>query len=427
MQLENSARSYHIFLGYSAHKRISFDVKALFTSIPQDFALECIKTFLQSNNSIFQKTKLNIQEICDMISLCFQAAFFKFDGNIFHQVIGTPMGSPASVVIAEIVMQRIEQLIMPLIENQIIFWYRYVDDVITCIDMEKITETLQNINSVNESIQFTMEQEENLTLNYLDLKLSRKNDGSLNFSIFRKPTHTEKYLDFDSNHPLEHKNSVVQSLMHRAFNLCDEELRQQEIDHVSNVLENNGYPKGMIKKIEQRTRRNFNRSNSNNQVGQEPEVEKKSYISIPYIPGTSERLKRLFKRYNLEVAHLPTRKLRSEICHLKDKKTPQEKAGVVYRIDCENCDARYVGETGRQVRDRMAEHEKDIQMKKPASKVSEHVQQTGHRFKFNEVSILDNSNHRKTRLHLESIHTFKDTNAINRSLILNSTYQPLFS
>ena len=247
------------------------------------------------------------------------------------------------------------------------------------------------------------------------------------FLFSRKPTHTEKYLDFDSNHPLEHKNSVVQSLMHRAFNLCDEELRQQEIDHVSNVLENNGYPKGMIKKIEQRTRRNFNRSNSNNQVGQEPEVEKKSYISIPYIPGTSERLKRLFKRYNLEVAHLPTRKLRSEICHLKDKKTPQEKAGVVYRIDCENCDARYVGETGRQVRDRMAEHEKDIQMKKPASKVSEHVQQTGHRFKFNEVSILDNSNHRKTRLHLESIHTFKDTNAINRSLILNSTYQPLFS
>ena len=128
---------------------------------------------------------------------------------------------------------------------------------------------------------------------YLDLKLSRNNDGTLNFSIFCKPTRTEKYLDFNSNHPLEHKNSVVQSLMHRAFNLCDEELRQQEIDHVSNVLENNGYPKGMIKKFEQRTRRNFSRSNSNNQVGQEPEVEKKSYISIPYFPETSEILKRL--------------------------------------------------------------------------------------------------------------------------------------
>ena len=154
---------------------------------------------------------------------------------------------------------------------------------------------------------------------------------------------------------------------------------------------------------------------------------RKSHIFLSRISLELRKYWKYFKRYNLEVAHLPTRKLRSEICHLKVKKTLQEKAGVVYRIDCENCDASYVGETGRQVRNRMAEHENDIRMKKPASKVSEHVQQTGHRFKFNDVSILDNSNHRKTRLHLESIHTFKDTNAINRSLILNSTYQPLFS
>ena len=32
----------------------------------------------------------------------------------------------------------------------------------------------------------------------------------------------------------------------------------------------------------------------------------------------------------------------------------------------------------------------------------------------------------QTRRHLESIHTYKQTNSINRSLILNSTYQPLF-
>ena len=117
----------------------------------------------------------------------------------------------------------------------------------------------------------------------------------------------------------------------------------------------------------------------------------------------------------------------SELCKLKDKKTAHEKAGVVYRIDCGNCDAKYVGETGRQVKERMLEHQRDIRTKKPASKVYEHVRDTGHDFKFNEVSVLDNSSHRKTRLHLESIHTFKETNSINRSLILNPTYWPLFS
>ena len=386
----------------ATHSLISFDVKALFTSIPQDFALECVESFLQNNNSIFQKTKMNIKEISDMISLCFQSAFFKFDNKIFRQVTGTPMGSPASVVIAEIVMQKIEQLIMPMIEDHIVFWYRYVDDVLTCIENDKVIEILDKINSVNSNIQFTMEKEENSIINYLDLKLTRNNNGTLSFSIYRKPTHTEKYLDFQSNHPLEHKNSVVQSLMYRAFNLCDSDFREQEVNHVSDILENNGYPRGIIKKFEEKTRRKFNRNGSYREINEGTEAAEKSYASIPYIPGISERLKRIFGKYNLEVAHQPTRKLRSELCNLKDKKTAHEKSGVVYRVDCNNCEAKYVGETGRQVRDRMAEHQKDIQTKKPASKVSDHVRETGHNFNFEDVLILDSSNHRKPRLHLES-------------------------
>ena len=103
--------------------------------------------------------------------------------TIFRQVTGTPMGSPASVVIAEIVMQRIEQLIMPLIENQIMFWYRYVDDVITCVKIDHISSILDKINSVNNNIQFTMEEEENSVLNYLDLKITRNSDQKLSFKI----------------------------------------------------------------------------------------------------------------------------------------------------------------------------------------------------------------------------------------------------
>ena len=174
-----------------SYKMVSFDVKALFTSIPQDFAQECLKTFLQSNNGIFQKTKLNVDELCEMVSLCFEASFFKFNGTVFRQVTGTPMGSPMSVVIAEIVMQNIEKSIMNLISDRIVFWYRYVDDIIACIRTDVISDTLNKINSVNENIQFTMEMEENSILNYLDLKLARKDDGTTQFSIFREPTHTD--------------------------------------------------------------------------------------------------------------------------------------------------------------------------------------------------------------------------------------------
>ena len=234
-------------------------------------------------------------------------------------------------------------------------------------------------------------------------------------------------MDFGSNHPFEHKYSVVDSLMHRAVNLSDPEFREEEINHVSDVLQNNGYPRSMIKKSEQKAKSKLSRNCQRTQINDEPQAEERSFLSIPYIPGISERLKRIFSKYDVKVAHKPTRKLRTELCKLKDEKTAHEKAGVVYRIDCGSCDAKYVGETGRQVKERMLEHQRDIRTKKPASKVYEHVRDTGHDFKFNEVSVLDNASHRKTRLHLESIHTFKETNSINRSLILNPTYRPLFS
>ena len=131
-------------------------------------------------------------------------------------------------------------------------------------------------------------------------------------------------------------------------------------------------------------------------------------MSFPYIQGTSERVKRVLNKYRIEVAHKPSRSLRTELCRLKDSKTAPEKSGVVYKINCGNCDAKYVGETGRQVKDRMVEHERDLKNKKPASKVYEHVKNTGHSFKFEDVAVLDNCSHKKTRLHLESIHTFKE-------------------
>ena len=95
--------------------------------------------------------------------------------------------------------------------------------MIACIDKDSLQSSLSEINSINSHIQFTEEVEENSCLNFLDLKVTRKIDGHLSFSIYRKPTHTDKYLNFGSSHPLEHKNSVIRSLIHRASTLCDDD------------------------------------------------------------------------------------------------------------------------------------------------------------------------------------------------------------
>ena len=53
-------------------------------------------------------------------------------------------------------------------------------------------------------------------LPFLDVLLEHNDDGSLSTSVYLKPSHTDRYLDFTSDLPLMHKASVVKSLFNRA-------------------------------------------------------------------------------------------------------------------------------------------------------------------------------------------------------------------
>ena len=150
-----------------------------------------------------------------------------------------------------------------------------------------------------------------------------------------------------------------------------------------------------------------------------------SYISAPYIHGTSERVAKILRPHGVNLAHKPSRTLKHELCHLKDKKPVAQKSGVVYGLACQDCSATYVGETGRFVKDRMREHQNDVIKGKRLTKVYGHVNQTGHTFDFDNIKVYDSSSSVKTRLQLESIYTCLEPNPINRSVTLPSAYHPL--
>ena len=95
---------------------------------------------------------------------------------------------------------------------------------------------------------------------------------------------------------------------------------------------------------------------------------------MPYIKGTSERLKRAFKSHEVTLVHKPFNSLRSQLFYVKDKTENLKKCGTVYHIHCEQCDKDYVGETSRLLKKtRVKEH-----LSKNSSAVHEHCQLTGH-------------------------------------------------
>ena len=75
-----------------------------------------------------------------------------------------------------------------------------------------------------------------------------REDGCIDISVYRKPTHTDKYLHFDSHQPIHHKAAVAKSLYSRAAKVSSSPLNKRlEVEHINRVLESDGYPKEFLR------------------------------------------------------------------------------------------------------------------------------------------------------------------------------------
>ena len=85
-----------------------------------------------------------------------------------------------------------------------------MDNTFTVIGSSHKSKFLEHINSIDEHIQFTCEdQREDGSMPFLDILITSEEEGSLSTSVYRKPTHTDLYLQWDSHHILTSKYSVI--------------------------------------------------------------------------------------------------------------------------------------------------------------------------------------------------------------------------
>ena len=247
-----------------------------------------------------------------------------------------------------------------------------------------------------------MEEDEQIP--FLDVCVHLQDDGSLKTTVYRKPTHTDQYLNWDSNHHLDHKRSVVRTLYNRVeTHFSDTEDRVKEINHIQKVLRVNGYTKWALKIPNQKDKAERQKQKQ----ASIPSGPPPPLVGLPYVKGLSEELQRIFKKHGVNVFFKPANTLRQLLVKPKDKTETSEKCGVVYNIPCNSCDDFYIGETARKMEKRFQEHSKSDK----ESALLEHIKQTGHSISLEDVTILANEprfHARKIREALK-IHKFKPT------------------
>ncbi|XP_046971608.1 uncharacterized protein LOC124538562 [Vanessa cardui] len=298
------------------------------------------------------------------------------------------MGSPVAPLVANIWMAHFEEIAMSTAKavKTIKLWKRYVDDVFAFIkgDNDSVMNCLNHLNSIHSKIKFTCEMEKNRSIAFLDVKIGVRTDGSLSHTVYRKATHTDRYLHATSHHHPRHLNAVVTSLTNRAYDLCDKDHIQSELAHVKEVLQRNGY-------------KARNTAARNNKLLQQCRVERQPAF-MPYVKGVTDKIARTLSRYAVKTIFTPFKKIGQMLRSPKDS-FPLEKPGV-YKIDC-SCGKSYVGQTKRTVSCRINEHIKAVKnndTKKSA--IAEHLLEAGsnHWIEFHNTQILSTERHYIPRL-----------------------------
>ena len=192
---------------------ISLDVVAMFPNI----LLELVKKAV-SNRWIKVKShkKLYEKEFFKGIDFIMNYTKFKFNGKFYKQKFGTPIGPVISPMLAEIVMEDLERTVFERLEFVVPFCFRYVEDTLLCVPLDKLQTVIDTFNDYHPRIQFTYEMERNKRISFLDLDINKIYNGKTVSNWYRKSIYSGRMINFISNHPFQNKVAIIKNLVDRA-------------------------------------------------------------------------------------------------------------------------------------------------------------------------------------------------------------------
>ena len=347
----------------------SYDVSALFTSVPIDPALKIIKDLLVKDSTLKDRTVIGIDDIILLLEFCLKYLFL-LPRPVLWTGWGCSHGFPCKLYSSQFIYGVLRAKRPKHCTPPPRFWCRYVDDTFVIHKEANKQGFLQHINSFDPAIKFTVEDnKEDGSIPFLDTIVKPEVDGSLSITVYRKPTQTDQYLQWDSHHNLSAKFSVINTLSHRAQTVCSNpELLKKEKEHLSKALTKCKYPKWALDKVEKRLNQPSSKANdgvSNQGTNSAPaatrEVKSKGHIVIPYTQGLCESIKKICGRYGIQTHFKGGCTIKNLLVSPKEKDPMVSQSHAIYWYQCGDltCDDEYIGETSKTFGERYKEHLKD--------------------------------------------------------------------
>jgi len=194
---------------------------------------------------------------------------------------------------------------------------------------------MNHMNNTDKHLEFKLSEEENKTINYLDLSIHR-NTNSTDIRSYIKPSHTDATIQFSSNHPLEHKLAAFSFYINRMLTLpITKRAKQQEWKIILAIAQNNGFPLQIIHKLKKKLMAKKQKL---------PTTTTKKWLTFSYHSPLLCKITNLFKHTNLNTALRATSTIHQQLADKTVKTSTNSSA--IYELKCNTWNNSYVGQSG---------------------------------------------------------------------------------
>ena len=181
-------------------------------------------------------------------------------------------------------------------------WLMFVDYTFVIQKAEHSQHFPHHINTQDPNLQFTVEElDQDGSLPFLDTKVTPGPNNTLNTTVYRKPTHTDQYLHWDSNHIITAKHSVYNTVEHRANVVSSNPTSlNKDLENIRMALHCCHFPTWAMNKLQHNFQHrhynneptsadNHNSNNNTNGTNNSNSNNRNSFMVVPYIQGLGEK------------------------------------------------------------------------------------------------------------------------------------------